>query len=91
MKVFPLGLGKLVYCLLYLQLHFRWFMLQTEAQALLTSNAQTVKQKVPFDPGFYMTARKTEKHTEDIPHTSTTIPQTPNLANSGGGSPRHYR
>ncbi|KAH1020042.1 hypothetical protein HUJ04_009771 [Dendroctonus ponderosae] len=68
----------------------RWFMLQNEAQVLLTSNAQTVKQKVPFDPGFYMTARKTEKHTEEIPHNSTTIPQSHNLPNSGGGSPRHY-
>lgn len=28
----------------------RWFMLQHEAQNLLTSNAQNVKQKVPFDP-----------------------------------------
>lgn len=70
----------------------RWFMLQHEAQALLTSNAQTVKQKVPFDPGSYMTPRKTDKHSNDEnAQTSTSIPQTANLpCSSSGGSPRHY-
>lgn len=66
-------------------------MLQNEAQALLTSNAQTVKQKVPFDPGSYMNSKKTDKHTEEHHHTSTAIPHAHNMSNSGGGSPRHYR
>ncbi|XP_050297655.1 uncharacterized protein LOC126737017 isoform X2 [Anthonomus grandis grandis] len=72
----------------------RWFMLQNEAQALLTSNAQNVKQKVPFDPGNYMCPKKTDKSSEhDYHHASTPIPAASNnnlSNNSGGGSPRHY-
>ncbi|XP_066254164.1 uncharacterized protein [Euwallacea similis] len=64
----------------------RWFMLQHEAQSLLTSNAQNVKQKAPFDPGSYMTSKKTDKSEDNPQKTSTSgIPQA-----SGAGSPRHY-
>ncbi|XP_076273257.1 uncharacterized protein LOC143204552 isoform X2 [Rhynchophorus ferrugineus] len=65
----------------------RWFMLQHEAQALLISNAQNVKQKVPFDPGSNLNSKKSEKHSEEHQHASTAHPH--NLSNSGG-SPRHY-
>ncbi|XP_060531194.1 uncharacterized protein LOC132704897 isoform X2 [Cylas formicarius] len=66
----------------------RWFMLQHEAQSLLTSNAQNVKQKVPFDPSFCSNGRKTERY-EENPQQQTSTPRTHNLSNCGE-SPRHY-
>ncbi|CAG9819517.1 unnamed protein product, partial [Phaedon cochleariae] len=56
----------------------RWFMLQHEAQSLLTSNAQNVKQKVPFDPVNNFCSRR--------PHRDSDRGAPPNPC----GSPRHY-
>ncbi|KAJ8971596.1 hypothetical protein NQ314_000621, partial [Rhamnusium bicolor] len=63
----------------------RWFMLQHEAQSLLTSNAQNVKQKVPFDPLNYLNSKKVDRDRErDVEKHSNVPPANP------GGSPRHY-
>ncbi|XP_072386155.1 uncharacterized protein [Diabrotica undecimpunctata] len=65
----------------------RWFMLQHEAQSMLTSNAQNVKQKVPFDPLNNLLSRKHEKEKErdkEKDYSSPTLHMPPN------GSPRHY-
>lgn len=63
-------------------------MLQHEAQALLTSNAQNVKQRVPFIPGSHISFKhKTDRNSEE-PHPSSVVPQ---AHNSNGGSPRHFR
>lgn len=59
----------------------RWFMLQHEAQSLLTSNAQNVKQKVPFDPLGYSGSKGIECHNKEQD-------KIPPISNSG--SPRHY-
>ncbi|XP_045480005.1 uncharacterized protein LOC123684683 [Harmonia axyridis] len=58
----------------------RWFMLQQEAQDLLTSNAQNVKQNVPFDPSANF---KQSPGREDQSQCS----KVPTASN---GSPRHY-
>ncbi|CAH0560225.1 unnamed protein product [Brassicogethes aeneus] len=57
--------------------NFRWFLLQHEAQSLLTSNAQNVKQKTPFDPIGGVSSRKSD--TTDKSHQIQPC-----------GSPRHY-
>ncbi|KAL3265952.1 hypothetical protein HHI36_010140, partial [Cryptolaemus montrouzieri] len=57
----------------------RWFMLQQEAQDLLTSNAQNVKQNVPFDPSSNFRP----------PSTKEENPQPFNLQ-PANNSPRHY-
>lgn len=58
----------------------RWFMLQQEAQDMLTSNSQNVKHSVPFDPAAYSGSKRTE--------TKDSVKQTAAL--SGASSPRHY-
>nr|CAH7716425.1 unnamed protein product [Callosobruchus chinensis] len=63
----------------------RWFMLQHEAQSLLTSNAQNVKQTVPFDPIGY-SSRRSEKDCEKEEKREDLAQPLPNP----GGSPRHY-
>ncbi|VEN34063.1 unnamed protein product, partial [Callosobruchus maculatus] len=63
----------------------RWFMLQHEAQSLLTSNAQNVKQTVPFDPVGY-SSRRSEKDCEKEEKREDLAQPQPNP----GGSPRHY-
>lgn len=60
----------------------RWFLLQHEAQSLLTSNAQNVKQKVPFDP-LGISSKKSDSSSKDE-KTYITQPV------SNCGSPRHY-
>lgn len=67
----------------------RWFMLQHEAQSLLTSNAQNVKQRVPFIPGSHISSKRTDRHSEEPQHPSSAAPQAHNMSSSGG-SPRHY-
>lgn len=62
----------------------RWFMLQHEAQSLLTSNAQNVKQKVPFDPINYIISRKLNKDGQKELERTASMP----ILNPG--SPRHY-
>lgn len=66
----------------------RWFMMPHEAQSLLTSNAQNVKQKVPFAPGASNGSKKGEKHTDEHQHVVSQSHHSHNL--SSGGSPRHY-
>nr|CAH7716424.1 unnamed protein product [Callosobruchus chinensis] len=61
----------------------RWFMLQHEAQSLLTSNAQNVKQTVPFDPIGY-SSRRSEKDCEKEEKREDLAQPLPNP----GGSPR---
>ncbi|KAL1509146.1 hypothetical protein ABEB36_003931 [Hypothenemus hampei] len=69
----------------------RWFMLQHEAQALLTSNAQTVKQKVPFDPSAHITAvKKTDRHVDENPLINHPVSMGAPVVQPGSGSPRHY-
>ncbi|CAG9856772.1 unnamed protein product [Phyllotreta striolata] len=63
----------------------RWFMLQHEAQDLLTSNAQNVKQKVPFDPVNNLLCRK-DRERDKSKERAVTPPQ----AVPPNGSPRHY-
>ncbi|XP_064215241.1 uncharacterized protein LOC658498 isoform X2 [Tribolium castaneum] len=58
----------------------RWFMLQHEAQNILTSNAQNIKQKVPFDPVTYSGSKRSEN--------SDKTPTPHPVSNSG--SPRHF-
>ncbi|XP_056640818.1 uncharacterized protein LOC130447813 isoform X2 [Diorhabda sublineata] len=58
----------------------RWFMLQHEAQSMLTSNAQNVKQKVPFDPANNLWSKKQDKDKENP--SSFHAPMS--------GSPRHF-
>jgi hypothetical protein len=62
----------------------RWFMLQHEAQNILTSNAQNIKQKVPFDPVSYSGSKRTECHRKDQDHAANNPPV------SNSGSPRHF-
>ncbi|RZC42997.1 uncharacterized protein BDFB_005852, partial [Asbolus verrucosus] len=62
----------------------RWFMLQHEAQNILTSNAQNIKQKVPFDPISYSGSKRTECHNKDCDKATNNPPV------SNSGSPRHY-
>lgn len=65
----------------------RWFMLQHEAQSLLTSNAQNVKQKIPFDPSTYTrsSSRRSDRGSDKDADRNTNIP-----VNNPNGSPRHY-
>lgn len=63
----------------------RWFMLQHEAQSLLTSNAQNVKQKVPFDPLNYIISRKVDKDGQKELERTASMP----ILNPGS-PPRHY-
>lgn len=59
----------------------RWFMVQHEAQDILTSNSQNVKHSVPFDPAGYSGSKRTRDNKQsDIV----------NPAMSGTSSPRHY-
>lgn len=60
----------------------RWFMLQHEAQNILTSNAQNIKQKVPFDPISYTGSKRADsKEYEEIKI---------HPVGSSSGSPRHF-
>lgn len=59
----------------------RWFMLQHEAQSLLTSNAQNVKQNVPFDPCYHNRSKSSSKENS---------PQSVKVTPTNQGSPRHY-
>lgn len=62
----------------------RWFILQHEAQSLLTSNAQNVKQKVPFDPLNSIISRNVDKDGQKELERTASMP----ILNPG--SPRHY-
>ncbi|XP_023030316.2 uncharacterized protein [Leptinotarsa decemlineata] len=66
----------------------RWFMLQHEAQSLLTSNAQNVKQKVPFDPANNLFCKKHDRG--KVKDRDSDVGRYPNQINNPGGSPRHY-
>ncbi|KAJ8947704.1 hypothetical protein NQ318_001543, partial [Aromia moschata] len=65
----------------------RWFMLQHEAQSLLTSNAQNVKQKVPFDPLTYLSAKKPDS---DKDKDKDTEKNSGTPVHNPCGSPRHF-
>lgn len=56
----------------------RWFILQQEAQDMLTSNSQKVKHTVPFDPVAYSGSKRAEEK------------EKPTTPLSGASSPRHY-
>lgn len=58
----------------------RWFMLQQEAQDMLTSNSQNVKHTVPFDPVLHSRSKRTEPKDDE----KVAAPL------SGTSSPRHY-
>ncbi|CAH1106305.1 unnamed protein product [Psylliodes chrysocephalus] len=62
----------------------RWFMLQHEAQNLLTSNAQNVKQKVPFDPLNNLLFKR-DKERDKSKDRDINPSQMP-----ANGSPRHF-
>ncbi|KAG5877317.1 hypothetical protein JTB14_015868 [Gonioctena quinquepunctata] len=67
----------------------RWFMLQHEAQSMLTSNAQNVKQKVPFDPLNNLFCKKYDRGR--IKDRDSDVDKGPNQASHNpGSSPRHY-
>lgn len=57
----------------------RWFMLQQEAQDILTSNSQNVKHTVPFDPIAYSGSKRSESREAEKKGPV-----------SGASSPRHY-
>ncbi|XP_065157950.1 uncharacterized protein [Atheta coriaria] len=62
----------------------RWFMLQHEAQDILTGNSQNIKHDVPFNPQGFSGSKRTEKENEKI--TSNSIPHPV----SNTSSPRHF-
>lgn len=59
----------------------RWFMLQQEAQDILTSNSQNVKHSVPFDPAGYSGSRRSSSENREQEKVQPV---------SGASSPRHY-
>lgn len=60
----------------------RWFITQQEAQDMLTSNSQNVKQIVPFDPSRSVTSKRNDHHREE----KGSVHAPP----SNTSSPRHY-
>lgn len=67
----------------------RWFMLQQEAQDILTSNSQNIKHNVPFNPiGFAGSKRVIESPTLRGVGQYDTFTVTTQASNAG--SPRHF-